>query len=146
MPLPTIPHERWLLDTNVWVFGLRGETRSPACAELLNRIGSFSIVIPLQLLKELAVNLTEDETRDLYQVVNQHPEIIEVSWEPAPLDRVKFFEQRGCRKGDAVIAAHAEVLGVRVIVSENRQFLQTLKDLPIEIITSEMTLARLIEE
>lgn len=143
LPLTTIPHERWLLDTNVWVFGLRGDAEYPACAQLLERIGSFSIIIPLQLLKELTVNLTTDETRDLYQLVNQYPEIIEVSWEPASVDRVRFFEERGCRKGDAVIAAHAEALGVRVIVSENRQFLQTVKDLPLEIITPEQALARL---
>ena len=138
----TIPLERLLLDTNVWVFGLRGDAAFPACAELLERIGLFGVVIPLQLIKELNVNLSEDETRDFYQLVNQHPEIIELSWEPAPVDRIKFFQAKGCRKGDAVIAAHAEALKVEIIVSENRQFLQTIKDLPIQIITSEDALAR----
>jgi predicted nucleic acid-binding protein len=138
----TIPHERWLLDTNVWVFGLRRDSRFPACAELLERIGSFSVVIPRQLLKELNINLSEEESRDFYQLINQHPEIIEVNWEPASAPRVKFFEQRGCRKGDAVIAAHAEALGVKIIVSENRQFLRTLTDLPIRIISSEDALGR----
>ena len=138
----TIPLERLLLDTNVWVFGLRGDAAFPACAELLERIGLFGVVIPLQLIKELNVNLSEDETRDFYQLVNQHPEIIELSWEPAPVDRIKFFQAKGCRKGDAVIAAHAEALKVEIIVSENRQFLQTIKDLPIQIITSEDALGR----
>jgi predicted nucleic acid-binding protein len=137
----TTPHERWLLDTNVWVFGLRG-AEFPSCAELLERIGSLSVVIPRQLLKELNVNLTEDEMRDFYELINQHAEVIEVSWQPAPAERVRFFESLGCRKGDAVIAAHAEALGVKVIVSENRQFLQTLKDLPIEIINSDTALVR----
>ena len=45
----TTPSERWLLDTNVWVFGLRRDGAFPACTELLERIGTFSIVIPLQL-------------------------------------------------------------------------------------------------
>jgi predicted nucleic acid-binding protein len=104
----TTPPERWLLDTNVWVFGLRADTSFPACAQLLDRIGSFSILIPLQVLKELNLALAEDEMRDFYRLVNQYPEFIELSWEPAAFEQVKFYEQLGCRKGDAVIAAHAE--------------------------------------
>jgi hypothetical protein len=86
--------ERWLLDTNIWVFGLRGDTNFSACGFLLERIGAISIVIPLQLLKELNLNLSEEEMRDFYELINQHPEVIEVSWEPAPVDRVKFFESK----------------------------------------------------
>jgi predicted nucleic acid-binding protein len=138
----TIPHDGWLLDTNVWVFGLRRDSTFPACAKLLDRIGLFSIVIPLQLLKELNVNLSDEEMRHFYQLINQHPEIIQVSWQRASIDRIKFFQQLGCRKGDAIIAAHAEELGVKTIVSENRQFLQTLKDFAIEIISSEDALVR----
>jgi hypothetical protein len=110
---------------------------------LLERIGSFSIVIPLQVLKELNLNLTEDEISAFYMLVNQHGEWIELSWAPAPAERVKFYEERGCRKGDAVIAAHAEILGVGSIVSENRQFLQSIEGLSIEIVTAADALARL---
>jgi predicted nucleic acid-binding protein len=132
----TIPPERWLLDTNVWVFGLRGDDAFPACAQLLNRVGSFLVVIPLQVLKELNLTLTEDEMRDFYRLINQNSEFIELSWQPAAIERVKFYEELGCRKGDAVIAAHAEALGIGFLVSENRQFLQTLRDLPLEIVTA----------
>jgi predicted nucleic acid-binding protein len=130
-----IQPERWLLDTNVWVFGLRGDAAFPACTQLLDRVGSFAVVIPLQVLKELNLALTEDEMRDFYRLINQCSEFIELSWEQAAIERVKFYEGLGCRKGDAVIAAHAEALGVKIIVSENRQFLQTLRDLPIDILT-----------
>lgn len=132
----TTPPERWLLDTNVWVFGLRKDGSFRACAQLLDRIGSYSVLIPLQVLKELNLTLAESEMREFYQVINQYPEFIELSWEPAPLVRVRFYEDQGCRKGDAVIAAHAEALDVRIIVSENRQFLQTLRDLPIEVLNA----------
>jgi predicted nucleic acid-binding protein len=132
----TTPPERWLLDTNVWVFGLRRDASFPACAQLLDRIGSFSVLIPLQVLKELNLALTEAEMRDFYRLVNQYSEFIELSWEPAATEQVKFYEQRGCRKGDAVIAAHAETLGAKVIVSENRQFLQTLRDFAVELVTA----------
>lgn len=139
----TTPPERWLLDTNVWVFGLRRDEAFPNCAQLLEHIGSFTVIIPLQVLKELNLNLTEDEISDFYHLVNQQPEWMELSWAAAPAERVKFYEERGCRKGDAVIAAHAESLRVGSIVSENRQFLQTIEDLPIEIVTAADALARL---
>ncbi len=93
----TIPPERWLLDTNVWVFGLRRDKAFPACAQLLDRVGSFSVVIPLQVLKELNLALTEDEMRDFYRLINQNSEFIELSWQPATIERVKFYEELGCR-------------------------------------------------
>jgi hypothetical protein len=52
-PIMTTPPERWLLDTNVWIFGLRRDTSFPACGHMLDRIGLFSVLIPLQVLKEL---------------------------------------------------------------------------------------------
>jgi predicted nucleic acid-binding protein len=137
--MTTLP-ERWLLDTNIWVFGLRRDEDFPSCAQLLERIGSFHVVIPLQVLKELNLTLTRDE--DFYRLINQQPEWMELSWETASADGVKSYEDLGCRKGDAVIAAHAEALLVGIIVSENRQFLQTIKDLPIAIITAAEALTR----
>lgn len=101
--------ERWLLDTNVWVFGLRRDQRFSACAQLLDQLGSFPVVIPLQVLKELNLTFTETEMRYFYRLINQNPDLIELSWQPAPLERVTFYQERGCRKGDAVIAAHAEL-------------------------------------
>src|SRR6266576_5713678 len=139
----TIPPERWLLDTNVWIFGLRRDDEFSGCARLLDRIGSFCVLIPLQVLKELNLALTENEMRDFYRLVNQHSEFIEVSWESLTREQVRLYEERGCRKGDAAIAAHAELSGIRTVVSENRQFLQTLKDLPIKLISADEAAIRL---
>jgi predicted nucleic acid-binding protein len=139
----TIPAERWLLDTNVWLFGLRRDAAFPACANLLDQIGSFSIIIPLQVLKELTVNLTEVEMQDFYKLVNSYPDRVEVSWEAAPAEKIRFYQDCGCRKGDAVIAAHADALGASLIVSENRQFLQTIVDLPSGMATAARALERL---
>ena len=84
--------------------------------------------------------------RAFYQLINRYPERIKVSWDLAPADKVRFYQEHGCRKGDAVIAAHADVLGASVIVSENRQFLQTLTDLPVEITIPIDALQRLISK
>jgi predicted nucleic acid-binding protein len=131
------------LDTNVWIFGLRRDEQFPACAELLDCLGLLLVVIPRQVLKELNANLASDEMRDFYGLVNGLPERIELNWEPASVDRVRFYEERGCKKGDAVIAAHAEALRVKLIVTENRQFLQAMEDLPFEIVTPAEVLTRL---
>lgn len=140
----TTPPKRWLLDTNVWIFGLRRDASYPACAELLSQIGFFSVVIPLQVLKELNLNLGEDEIQDFYQLINDNSDFFDLSWEIAPIETIRFYETRGCRKGDAIIAAHAEALGVTTIVSENRQFLRTINDLGLELMTASEAQARLI--
>lgn len=142
----TTPAKRWLLDTNVWIFGLRRDANFPACAELLDQIGSFAVIIPRQVLKELTARLSESETRDFYRLINNYSDCIEVDWSLAPAERIKFYQEHGCRKGDAVIAAQAEGLDVSVIVSENRQFLQTLFGASIEISSPELALQRLISE
>ena len=133
--------ERWLLDTNVWLFGLRRDEQFQACAELLYLVGAFSVVIPLQILKELNANFTKEEARVFHQLVNDYPDLVELNWKPAPGERVKYFESRGCRKGDAIIAAHAEACKVDLIVTENRQFLQTITDLNARILSPADALA-----
>jgi predicted nucleic acid-binding protein len=139
----TILTERLLFDTNVWIFGLRRDEQFSACAELLDHLGWFFIVIPRQVMKELNANLAADEMRDFYRLINRHSDRIEVNWQPVSSERVRFYEQCGCKKGDAVIAAHAEAVSVKFLVTENRQFLQAIKNLPFEIITPAETLARL---
>jgi len=75
--------ERWLLDTNVWIFGLRGDTLFTACAQILDLIGSFAAIVLRQVLKELNVNFSQTEARKFYQLANEHPKHIELSWESA---------------------------------------------------------------
>ena len=106
-------------------------------------IGSFLVVVPLQIIKELHLNLTDDDMKDFYRLLNKFPDCAEVSWERVPAERVVFYQNRGCRKGDAIIAAHAEVLNADLIVSNNRQFLQTVANLPAEIVTPAQALSRL---
>lgn len=135
--------ERWLLDTNVWVFGLRRNEDFPDCTAVFKTIGAFHLVVPLQVLRELNLNLTAEEMRDFYQLINQNPDWVELSWQTAPLARVSFYQALGCRKGDAVIAAHAEALNVDLIVTNNRQFLQTVTELQVRMLTPRDALARL---
>ena len=68
-----------------------------------------------------------------------------VTWDysPAPLARVRYWEQKGAKKGDAVIVAHLEAAEVPYFISENRHFLTEVPDLPFEVLTSSDALLRL---
>ena len=48
-----------ILDTNVWIFGLRRVPYLPACAELLQNLNRLQVVLPQQILQELQANLVE---------------------------------------------------------------------------------------
>ena len=126
MPAPT---ERWLIDTNVWIFGLRRDRNFSDSARVLSNIGSFLVLVPLQILKELHLNLLDDEMTEFYRLRNEFSDFVEVSWESVSPERVRFYREHGCRKGDALVAAHAEALKADLIVSNNRQFLMTLESL-----------------
>lgn len=138
-----IPPDLWLLDTNVWVFGLRSDLEFVSCRELLGEIGLFHPLVPLQILKELNAVLSQTEWQEFYTLVNNNPGLVTLDWTVTSPERAEFFTAQGCKKGDALVAAHAEQLGVRFVVSENRQFLQTFQNLPFEIITSATALAKL---
>jgi len=135
--------ELWLLDTNVWVFGLRADLTFPACRELLDAIGSFRPLVPLQIIREINAALSKEEVRKFYDLVNEHPGLVILDWTKTSTERITFFETRGCRKGDAVIASHAEQFGIKFVVSENRQFLQTVTGLQFKVITPQEALLRL---
>ena len=57
----TIRDERAVLDTNVWIFGLRYHSELPAFALLLERLGQLQVILPRQVLRELQANLTDYE-------------------------------------------------------------------------------------
>ena len=62
-----------------------------------------------------------------------------MTWDyaPARIERIRQWEQRGAKKGDAVITAHLEVAAMRYLVSENRDFLKELPALPFTVLSSE---------
>ena len=78
-----------------------------------------------------------------HRLLSQSSLHVHLNWEVIPPGRVIQYLNLGCRKGDAVIAASAETLAADLIVSNNRQFLQTLSALPVGIATPAQALARL---
>ncbi len=100
--------------------------------------------MPLQVLLELQRNLSDDEMRGALLALHR---MQSVRWDYAlaPSERVIYWEKRGAKKGDAVIAAHLEAAGVSRLISENRHFLTEIIELPFEVLTSEQVM-RLLDK
>lgn len=135
--MSSIRDEPVALDTNVFVFALRKEANYPACETLLfDKLNELQVYVPLQVFVELQHNLTDNEMRGVLRALVRAKTI---TWDyaPAPSDLIARWEQRGAKKGDAVIAAHLEATNIRYFVSENRHFLAELPALPFEVLSSE---------
>ncbi len=133
----SIRDEPVALDTNVFVFALRKDANYPACETLLfDKLNELQVYVPLQVFVELQHNLTDNEMRGVLRALVRAKT---VTWDyaPVPLDLVAQWEQRGAKKGDAVIAAYLEATNIRYFVSENRHFLAELPALPFEVLSSE---------
>ena len=138
-----IRDERIIVDTNVWILGLRRVPAYPACAALLDNLGELHIAIPRQILQELRANLREDELRAFFDLVKPHQRRIALDWQKVPVELIRKYESFGCKRGDAVVAAHVEALAVPVLVTENQELLTGVSGLPFRIETAQAILAQL---
>jgi predicted nucleic acid-binding protein len=133
----TIGHDWLVLDTNVWIFGLREQSEQPACQQLLRQLSRLYVKMPRQILRELRANLTEEEMRRLFRLLNRYPDRAAVHWDKVEISVIRKYQQLGCKLGDAAVAAHMETLGVGTLVSENRDFLYEIQGLPFRVLRAE---------
>ncbi len=139
----TLTTERAVLDTNIWIFGLRNQPERPACAQILQRLSHLLVYVPRQILLELRANLYPDEMDRLFRLLNQYPDQVEISWEKADQKLVEKYQRLGCKAGDAAVAAHIEALTVPLLVSENRDFLSEVAGLPFQVLRAEEVLQKI---
>jgi hypothetical protein len=67
----TIGHDWLVLDTNIWIFGLREQPDPPACDQLLRQLPRLYVKVPRQILLELRTNLTAEEMRRFFSTSEQ---------------------------------------------------------------------------
>jgi predicted nucleic acid-binding protein len=139
----TIRTDWIVLDTNVWIFGLRDDSERPACFQFLRRLPHLSVHVPRQILLELRANLRTDEMDDLFRLLNRHSDRLVVSWNKVQPALIRKYQQLGCKLGDATVAAHVETLHAKVLISENRDFLTEIKSLPFQVLRAEDALREL---
>jgi hypothetical protein len=136
----TILNERVVLDTNIWIFGLRHHPQVPACARLLDRLGQLHVVLPRQILKELQANLSRDELATMFLLLKRYRDRVLLRWNKVGMEIIRKYQRFGCRLGDAAVAAHLEELEVGVLVNENRHFLKEVDNLPFRTINARQAL------
>jgi predicted nucleic acid-binding protein len=136
----TILNERVVLDTNIWIFGLRHQPQAPACTSLLERLGQLHVVLPRQILKELRANFSRDELVMLFRLLKHYPNRVVLHWNKVGLDTIRKYQRLGCKPGDAAVAAHLEELEASVLVTENRHFLEQVENLPFRTINAHKAL------
>jgi len=141
----TIQNERVVLDTNIWIFGLRRSQEFPNCSLILEQINQLQVIIPLQVLRELQANLTENELTKLFHLINQFPNQVSIFWKKAEINIIHKYQNLGCDLGDAVIAAHLEELKVNIFITENKHFLEDVKGLPFQRLNSTDALKELLK-
>ncbi len=136
--------DEWIvLDTNIWIFGQRRVRGFTECAELLDFLTRLRVVLPLQILQELQGNFSDSEMRSLFRLLNRLPIPPKIEWQkPAP-ETVAKYRNMGCKLGDAAVSAHMEELGVNILVTENRDFLEELSGLPFCRLKAREVLAEL---
>jgi len=64
-------------------------------------------------------------------------------WILAPPALIEKYQLMGCGKGDAIVAARAEECHVDYLVTENREFLASVTDIPFQIVNAEEILTLL---
>ncbi|MBI2988675.1 MAG: type II toxin-antitoxin system VapC family toxin [Deltaproteobacteria bacterium] len=136
--------DEWIVfDTNIWIFGLRRVPDNLPCAELLEHLARLRVVLPRQVLQELHANLSEDEIRVLFRLLTRFPERLKIDWEKTKPEIIAKYQRLGCKLGDAVVAAHLEELEIKILVSENRDFLEEVRELPFRRLSAAQALAEL---
>jgi hypothetical protein len=141
----SISDEWVVVDTNVWIFGLRDQPDRPACAPLLRYLPRLYVKLPRQVLLELRANLLKEELKELFRLWRYYPDRVEIRWEQVGTALIEKYQQLGCKLGDAAVSAHLEAMGIKILVSENRHFLEEISGLPFRVVSSEDTLQELGE-
>ena len=139
----SIANEWIVLDTNIWIFGLRNQADQPACSQLLQCLNKLYVKTPYQIFLELQVNLDAEELKRFFRLIYLYPDRIEISWEKAHLDLINQYRNLGCKLGDAAIASHLEMMGIKTLVSENRDFFEEIEGLPFRVVHAEEALREL---
>jgi hypothetical protein len=112
---------------------------------LLKHLPRLYVKIPRQVLLELQANLRHEEMREFFRLLHRYAGHTDMCWEQVELARIRSYQRRGCKLGDAAVAAHLEVLGVGTLVSENRDFLYEIIGLPFRVLRAADFLRELVE-
>lgn len=139
----SIPDEWIVLDTNIWIFGQRRIAGFTQCSDLLDLLSHLRDVLPRQILLELQANFSQSEMSALFRLLNRLPIPPRIDWQKPSLETIAKYRNLGCKLGDAAVSAHLDELGVNILVTENRDFLEEISGLPFRRLKARDVLAEL---
>ena len=79
----------------------------------------------------------------LFRLLNRLPTPPRIDWKKPAQETVAKYQSMGSKLGDAAVSAHMEELGVNILVTENRDFLEELSGLPFRRLKDREVLAEL---
>lgn len=136
----TILNESVVLDTNVFLLGLR-KAHEPSEA-LLASLDRLRLAFPARILRELAANLTLREIHEFYDLFDATSDV-RFDWQSPPAEVVQRYRILGCKRGDAFVAAGIEILGAATFITNNRHFLREITGFPFRILSPEEALTEI---
>ena len=125
---------RICIDSCIFIQGL--SLLDPASSRVLELIGpDVPLVIPRLIAQEITRNLrTTAQVRRFYRLFHERPFAFIVD-EPVPRNLVEVYAQKGLsQKADAYIAAFADWMQARYLISDNRHFLRHLTTTSFQVV------------
>lgn len=124
---------RICIDSNQFIFGISGV--DSAAERLMLLLPGLDVVIPRLVMREVTRNLRASEIKSLYALLGRAPNVVVID-EPVPTSLVAKYIKMGLRdKGDAFIGAFAEWQQAAFLISENRHFLNDLREATFTVLT-----------
>ena len=125
------------LDTNEFIFALRRDADHPACEILLfDKLNQLHVYMPLQVLIELQRQLRTSEMRDVLLALTK-AKAVKLGLRSCSVRTGIAVGATWSKKGRRSDCCHLEAAAIRYLVSENRDFLVDLPNLPFEALTAE---------
>jgi hypothetical protein len=133
-----------ILDSNEYIFGLT-DPQSDSAA-LLKVIKDYVVIIPAIVVQEVTSNLAAISStlpKMFYGLLNDPSAHVVRSYDEPPEELWLRYLDLNLSEEDAFIAAIAEWVGAKFLISENRDFLRRLKTEAFEVVDASMMLQKL---
>src|SRR5690349_6000891 len=114
--MSSIRNEPVAIDSNEYIFAIRGDPEYAACQELLfEHLDTLRVLVPQQIIVEVHRNLHPEELKSFYDLLETADEVL---WDYSnpPVELIQRYEALGAKKGDAAITAHLHIAGVNWLV------------------------------
>ena len=132
------------LDSNEYIFAAFQRHFSTRLVNSLNTLSEeYDIFISLQIVEEIERNISVDAAIIIKEILEKS-NVRLIKKHPAK-ELIEKYKKEGLKKGDAIIAAFLEEENIDLFISENRHFLNELKQSKFSCLSAEEFIWQLIK-